>query len=72
MGAVGIVRRRRRLIRGLAAAEEIWRHGWYCRRCDVVYFQPGYAPAGVNPQAPMSTGEFRALVFAAGGYADLA
>jgi hypothetical protein len=72
LGAVGVVKRQRRLARGLASAEEIWRHGWYCRRCDVVYFQPGYAPAGVDPRTPLDTGEFRRIVFAAGGYADLA
>ena len=72
LGAVGIVRRQKRLARGLAAAEEVWRHGWYCRRCDVVYFQPGYAPSGIDPRVPLTTDEFRRTVFAAGGYADLA
>jgi hypothetical protein len=72
LGVVGVVKRQRRLVRGLAAAEEVWRHGWYCRRCDVVYFQPGYAPPGVDPRTPLDTGDFRRIVFAAGGYADLA
>ena len=72
LGAVGAVRRQRRLARGIGAAEEVWRHGWYCRRCDLVYFQPGYAPAGVDPREPLTTQEFRRIVFGAGGYADLA
>lgn len=72
LGAVGIVRRQKRLARGLAAAEDVWRHGWYCRRCDVVYFQPGYAPTGIDPRVPLTTDQFRRTVFAAGGYADLA
>lgn len=72
LGAVGVVRRQRRLAHGLRDAEKVWRHGWYCRRCDVVYFQPGYAPPGVDPRVPLTTDEFRQVVFAAGGYADLA
>jgi hypothetical protein len=72
LGVVGAVRRQRRLARGLPAAEEVWRHGWYCRRCDLVYFQPAYAPAGVDPRTPLTTGEFRRMVFTAGGYEDLA
>jgi hypothetical protein len=37
-----------------------------------VYFQPAYAPIGVDPRTPLTTEEFRQLVFTAGGYADLA
>jgi hypothetical protein len=72
VGVIGVSRRQARLARGLAAAEEVWRQGWYCRRCDIVYFQPGYAPAGINTRVPLATGEFRRIVFAAGGYEDLA
>lgn len=58
--------------KGGAAAEAVSRRGWYCERCGSVYFQPGQAPTGAEPGHAYTTGEFRRIVFAAGGYEHLA
>jgi hypothetical protein len=57
-----------RIKRGMPGALAVWRAGWYCERCDGVFFSPGAAPAGVITGQLMSTGEFQHLVWAAGGY----
>ncbi|RAG83400.1 hypothetical protein DN069_22535 [Streptacidiphilus pinicola] len=59
---------RRGRIAGRAQAEALWSRGWYCARCATVHFR---AAADV-PQGPLPLGEFRRLVWGAGGYADLA
>jgi hypothetical protein len=58
--------------RGRGAAEAVSRRGWYCERCGSVYFQPGQAPIGAEAEHAYTTGEFRHIVFAAGGYEHLA
>jgi hypothetical protein len=72
LGLVGMGRRRGRIRRGLPAASDVWVQGWYCRRCDGVYFQPGYEPPGTAALRLMSVVEFQDVVFEAGGYGDLA
>jgi hypothetical protein len=72
LGLVGIGRRRGRIRRGLPAASDVWVQGWYCRRCDGVYFQPGYEPSGTAALRLLSVAEFQDVVFGAGGYGDLA
>ncbi|WP_405680358.1 hypothetical protein OG239_09470 [Streptomyces sp. NBC_00868] len=54
---------RARIAAGRDAAEEVWSRGWCCARCAVVHFAGGPA---------MSLREFRATVWGAGGYGDLA
>ena len=58
--------------KGKVAAEAVSRRGWYCERCGSVYFQPGQAPTGAEPEHAYTTSEFRHIVFAAGGYEHLA
>lgn len=60
--------RRRRVNAGRAAADAVWRRGWYCTRCAVVHFRPGEEPAGVDARRPLDPESFRNLVWAAGGY----
>lgn len=52
-----------RIAAGRDAAEEVWSRGWCCARCAVVHFAGGPA---------MTLQEFRATVWGAGGYGDLA
>ncbi|MFB7462000.1 hypothetical protein ACFCZ1_00605 [Streptomyces sp. NPDC056224] len=54
---------RTRIAAGRDAAEEVWSRGWCCARCAVVHFAGGPA---------VSLQEFRATVWGAGGYGDLA
>lgn len=54
-----------RVERGIPAALELWRSAWYCERCDGVFFDPG------TEGRLLSAGEFRRLVWSAGGYGDL-
>jgi len=59
----------RRLVEaGRPAAERLWSRAWYCGRCGTVHFppRPGY------PAQPLTFGDFRAVVWAAGGYGHLA
>ncbi|WP_051944238.1 hypothetical protein [Streptacidiphilus rugosus] len=58
----------RQKLAGRARAEELWARGWYCARCGTAHFrsEPG------APSRPLSLGEFRRLVWSAGGYGDLA
>jgi hypothetical protein len=57
-----------RIRRGMPRALEVWRAGWYCERCDGVFFAPAAAPAGAATGQLMSAGEFQHLVWDAGGY----
>lgn len=56
-----------RVRRGMPRALAVWQAAWYCERCDGVFFT-GTAPAGAEPGQLMSAGEFRHLVWDAGGY----
>lgn len=67
-GLVVSLVRGRRVRAGRAAAEAVWRRGWYCGRCAVVSFRPGEEPAGVEPGTALDPAAFRELVWAAGGY----
>jgi hypothetical protein len=57
-----------RVRRGMPRALEVWQAGWYCERCDGVFFTPGAAPAGTHSGELMSAGDFQHLVWDAGGY----
>jgi hypothetical protein len=57
-----------RVRRGMPRALAVWRAGWYCERCDGVFFSAGSVPAGAAPGVLMSAGEFQHLVWDAGGY----
>jgi len=56
-----------RVERGVPAALEVWRNAWYCERCSGVFFD---RDAG-SGDGLLSAGEFRRLVWSAGGYGDL-
>ncbi len=64
-----------RVRRGMPGAMAVWQAGWYCERCDGVFFPPGTSlpaadpAAGAGPGALMTAGDFQRLVWAAGGYA---
>jgi len=60
--------RNHRIAVGLSAAEAVWRCGWYCGRCTIIYFQPGQEPPGAIPGRFLMPGEFRRLVWQSGGY----
>ncbi len=53
---------------GRPAAERLWSRAWYCGRCGTVYFPP--RPG--DPAGPLTFADFRAVVWAAGGYGHLA
>ncbi|WP_034268788.1 hypothetical protein [Actinospica robiniae] len=72
LGVVGILKRRKRIQVGKPAALAVWNEGWFCRRCGVVYFQPGYEPNGVGLHQALSLAQFQHQVYRAGGYEDLA
>lgn len=72
LGLIGIRRRHKRVRAGWSAALAVWNEGWFCGRCGVVYFQPGYEPAGVGLCQPLSLEQFQTVVYRAGGYEDLA
>ncbi|MEY9873497.1 hypothetical protein ABH931_002979 [Streptacidiphilus sp. MAP12-33] len=59
---------RRRLVRGRRPAEAVWSRGWYCGRCGTVHFRP----AADVPSGAVQLGEFRRIVWTAGGYGHLA
>lgn len=61
------VSRRSRVRRGRAAAREVWDAGWYCGRCDGVFFLPP-RPGGAAAGALLSADVFRRMVWTAGGY----
>ncbi|WP_354644423.1 hypothetical protein [Kitasatospora camelliae] len=58
----------RRLLAGRPAAEAVWSRGRYCARCATVHLG---RRAGGDGRA-LSLGEFRVLVWQAGGYGHLA
>ncbi|MFJ5231254.1 hypothetical protein ACIQBJ_15320 [Kitasatospora sp. NPDC088391] len=58
----------RRLLAGRPEAERVWARGWYCERCGSVHFR---SPTGAAGRA-MTLQEFRAEVWDAGGYGQLA
>ncbi len=59
-----------RVRRGMPRALAVWRAGYYCERCDGVFFPAGAAPAGAKPGVLMSAGQFQHLVWDAGGYGE--
>jgi hypothetical protein len=59
---------RRLLEAGRPAAERLWSRAWYCGRCGTVYF----APQSGDPAGALTFGDFRAVVWGAGGYGHLA
>lgn len=67
-----VFRRRKRIGAGKTAALESWNEAWLCAHCGIVYFQPGYEPAGVPLNRPLSYEQFKAEVYGVGGYRDLA
>ncbi|MFC4589909.1 hypothetical protein [Sphaerisporangium corydalis] len=60
--------RRQKIEAGRPAAEAIWRRGWYCYRCAIVYFQAGEQPAGIAPGQPLTPAQFKHIVWTAGRY----
>ncbi len=62
------VARQSKIKAGRPAAEAVWRMGWYCCRCAVVYFQAGEEPAGVTADQPLAPEHFRHIVWTAGRY----
>lgn len=68
---VRVLRLRRRIRAGQPAALELWMRGWFCRRCGMVYFQPGYEPRSLGLHQALSLSEFRVEVYRAGGYEDV-
>jgi hypothetical protein len=60
--------RQRKVKAGKPAAEAIWRLGWYCCRCAIVYFQAGEAPSGVRSGQPLTPAQFQHIVWSAGRY----
>ncbi|MEZ0068661.1 hypothetical protein ABIA32_004695 [Streptacidiphilus sp. MAP12-20] len=57
----------RRRLAGRPQAEAVWSRGWYCARCGTAHFRA--TPS--EPSRPLSLGEFRQIVWNAGGYGDL-
>jgi hypothetical protein len=60
--------RQQKIKAGKPAAEAIWRLGWYCCRCAVVYFQAGEEPSGVASGQPLTPAQFQHIVWTAGRY----
>lgn len=76
-----------RVERGIPKALELWRDAWYCERCGGVFFDRdegagrvagsgvgsafGSGSGGLSGGGLLSAGEFRRLVWSAGGYGDL-
>jgi ribosomal protein S27AE len=71
LGVIGVFKRRKRIRRGLPAALAVWNEGWYCARCGLTYFQPGYEPRGIALHQTFSPAQFQREVYRAGGYEDL-
>jgi hypothetical protein len=61
-----------RVRRGMPRALAVWDAGWYCARCDGVFFTAAALPAGANAGELMSAEEFQHLVWAAGGFGQRA
>lgn len=60
-----------RVRRGMPRALAVWAAGWYCERCDGVFFTGAAVPAGAVAGEMMSPGQFQHLVWEAGGYSQL-
>ncbi|MET8545993.1 hypothetical protein ABZW03_35985 [Kitasatospora sp. NPDC004799] len=67
-GATALFLARRRRLAGRDRAERLWNQAWYCARCGTAHFPP---TAGQGAGA-FGLAEFRAAVWTAGGYGDLA
>jgi hypothetical protein len=68
---IGTVRsgiRRAAIDKGRAAAEDVWRRGWYCERCATVYFLADEAPHGIEPATAITPADFQRAVWTIGGY----
>ncbi|WP_280215132.1 hypothetical protein [Nocardia cyriacigeorgica] len=65
--AVGRVRTNKRIIRGRPAARAAWRAGVYCHRCGLVFW-PSSPAVDIPPRQPFTPGQFRSLVWKAGGF----
>lgn len=63
--------RRARVARGITRASLVWNEGWYCHRCGYCYFPPTAEPLGVPTGTLLDTGQFRHVVWTAGGYAGI-
>jgi hypothetical protein len=81
LGALGIyvmrwrIARNRRVRRGEPLAFAVWSAGWFCRRCGGAFILADADVPPVDGLAPgtlYSAERFSALVWEAGGYADLA
>ncbi|GAA2742019.1 hypothetical protein GCM10010440_15530 [Kitasatospora cinereorecta] len=57
------------LMTGRPAAERLWAQAWYCDRCGTAHFP---AAAAGEPSRALTLQEFRAVVWEAGGYGDMA
>ncbi len=62
------VRRNNRISRGRVAAYALWRTGFYCHRCGCCYWPTAY-DSRVPVRQPLSTNQFRNIVWHIGGYA---
>jgi len=60
--------RHQKIKAGKSSAEAIWRLGWYCCRCAIVYFQAGEDPVGSTPGQPLTPAQFKRIVWTAGRY----
>lgn len=62
-----------RIERGMPKALAVWRAGWYCARCDGVFFPASAVPADAVPAGAvagrlMTAMDFQHLVWTVGGY----
>jgi hypothetical protein len=59
-----------RVRRGMARAMPVWRAGWYCGRCDGVFFAGPDRPASAPRDQLLPVEVFQQLVWTSGGYTD--
>jgi hypothetical protein len=64
------VLRRSRVKRGMERAMPVWRAGWYCGRCDGVFFAGADRPASAPRDQLLPVEVFQQLVWTTGGYTD--
>ncbi|MBY8856625.1 hypothetical protein K7711_09075 [Nocardia sp. CA2R105] len=64
------IRRNGLITHGCSAAYEVWRTGFYCHRCETCYF-PITSNERIPARQPLSTAQFRRIVWSAGGYANI-